>query len=75
MAKLRGFMGLTKRNMLVFFTDKGSAQVTDADAFDAAEGMILSEIPAGTEICVLACAETADAGYPASDHLQKMNYI
>ena len=24
MAKLRGFMGLTKRNMLVFFTDKGS---------------------------------------------------
>ena len=49
-----------------FFTDKGSAQVTDADAFDAAEGMILSEIPAGTEICVLACAETSDAGYPAS---------
>ena len=24
MAKLRGFMGLTKRNMLVFFTDKGT---------------------------------------------------
>ena len=24
MAKLRGFIGLTKRNMLVFFTDKGT---------------------------------------------------
>ena len=30
-----------------FFTDKEALQLTDAEAFDAAQGAVLSEIPAG----------------------------
>lgn len=52
-----------------FFTDKEALQLTDAEAFDAAEGAVLSEIPAGTEVCVMACADTSDARYLASTEL------
>ncbi len=52
-----------------FFTDKETALAVDAGTFDAAQGEILSEIPAGTGVYALACAETCDARYLALTEL------
>ncbi len=49
-----------------FFADKEAALAVTADTFDTAEGLVLSEVPAGTTIYAVVKAAAADADHIVS---------